>query len=395
MGSRVARNAGAHCSMASESTAGKIPVTIVTGFLGAGKTTLINHVLTGNHGKRIAVIENEFGEIGIDNALVVETQEEVFEMNNGCICCTVRGDLIRILNRLMRQKKKFDHILIETTGLADPAPVAQTFFMDEDMKKLLAIDSILTVVDAKHIGLHLNEKKVDCVNESEQQVAFADRILLNKCDLVNAEEKAEVRSMIKARNHFCDIVECTNSKVDLDQVLGINRFSLEHIANDVDDHFVETAENDHEDQEDGHEHGHGDGEKHDDHHEHGHHEHEQKKHKSDHSHGHGHKHDSSVTSVGITYEGEMDMNVLNQWLSTLLQTKGADIYRSKGILAIKGSPDKWVFQGVHMMMGMSNSSEGVGKPWAADEKRVCKVVFIGKKLDRQELTDGFLACAAK
>lgn len=225
------------------------PRAVVTGFLGAGKTTLINHVLTGNHGKRIAVIENEFGEIGIDDALVVETQEEVFEMNNGCICCTVRGDLIRILNRLMRQKKKFDHILIETTGLADPAPVAQTFFMDEDMKKLLAIDSILTVVDAKHIGLHLNEKKVDCVNESEQQVAFADRILLNKCDLVTAEEKAEVRSMIKARNHFCDIVECTNSKVDLDQVLGINRFSLEHIVNDVDDHFVETAENGHDDHE--------------------------------------------------------------------------------------------------------------------------------------------------
>eukprot|EP00793_Prasinoderma_coloniale_P000977 PRCOL_00007067-RA len=396
--------------MGITSTEGKVPVTIVTGFLGAGKTTLINHILTGNHGKRIAVIENEFGEIGIDDALVIETQEEVFEMNNGCICCTVRGDLIRILNRLMRQKKKFDAIMIETTGLADPAPVAQTFFTDEDIKANLYIDSILTVVDAKHIGLHLNEVKEDCVNESEQQVAFADRILLNKTDLVSADEKAEVRKQINAINKFCDIIETTNSVVDLDKILGIKRFDLNRIVADVDEHFVEADEHSHSDSDHSHSHDHSHGDDHDkeDSHDHGHGDshgnghgkgeedkdptHDHKRHK--HGHAHGHKHDSEVSSVGITLAGEMDMNLLNQWLGKLLQEKGADIYRSKGILAIKDSPDKWVFQAVHMMMGMSNSSEGVGKPWADGEERINKMVFIGKKLDRKELNEGFAACVA-
>ncbi|KAL4434344.1 hypothetical protein ABPG75_000785 [Micractinium tetrahymenae] len=219
----------------------KVPVSVVTGFLGSGKTTLINHILTGEHGKKVAVIENEYGEVGVDDALVMDTKEEIFEMNNGCICCTVRGDLIRILTKLLKRKNKFDHILIETTGLADPAPVAQTFFVDEDLKHALRLDAIITVVDSKHILLHLDEVKPDgVVNESIQQVAFADKILLNKTDLVSEEEKKHVIRRIKSINKTSEIIECRHSQVDLGRILGLQSFDLEKILS-MDPEFLKVT----------------------------------------------------------------------------------------------------------------------------------------------------------
>lgn len=389
----------------------KVPVSVVTGFLGSGKTTLINHILTGEHGKKVAVIENEYGEVGVDDALVMDTKEEIFEMNNGCICCTVRGDLIRILTKLLKRKNKFDHILIETTGLADPAPVAQTFFVDEDLKHSLRLDAIITVVDSKHILLHLDEEKPDgVVNESIQQVAFADKILLNKTDLVSEEEKQHVIRRIQSINRTTEIIECQHSKVDLDRILGLQSFDLEKILS-MDPAFLKVPGehshhhgHHHHDHDHGHEHEDGDCKQcadgdHD--HEHHHHHHGEKEEDcakcaagdTDHAH-HTHKHDSRVSSVGIECEGALDMRRLNEWLSTLLQEKGADIYRSKGILNIAGTDDKFVFHGVHMMLQFGSSAEGLGRPWQPDEKRVNRVVFIGKDLNRKELNDGFRSCMA-
>lgn len=329
----------------------RTPVTILTGFLGAGKTTLVNHILSQRHGHRIAIIENEFGEIGIDDALVLQTEEEIFEMNNGCICCTVRGDLIRILQRLGRKREKFDRIIIETTGLADPAPVAQTFFVDEDVKALFYLDAILTVVDAKHILAHLNEVKPEGVeNEALEQVAFADRILLNKVDLVADTEREEVKAKLRSINQLVDIVETTQSVVDIDLILGINKFDLSRVM-EMDSEFLNV-----------------DGE---------------------------HQHDSTVTSVGIEFAGALDMNKLNAWLSRLLEKKGVDIFRSKGVLCVAGSDARYVFQGVHMLMGFSSSENSNVRPWKPDEPRGNKLVFIGRNLDRAELEANFKACVAQ
>ncbi|EFJ51795.1 hypothetical protein VOLCADRAFT_103294 [Volvox carteri f. nagariensis] len=382
----------------------KIPITVVTGFLGAGKTTLVNHILNANHGKKIAVIENEFGEVGIDDALVMESKEEIFEMNNGCVCCTVRGDLIRILNKLIKRKGKFDAIMIETTGLANPAPVIQTFFVDENIKDACVLDAVLTVVDAKHVMQHLNDVKPDgVVNEAVQQVAFADKILLNKTDLVSAEELEDVKERIKHINKPVEVIECQHSAVDVSRLLGINAFSLERLLA-MDPEFLETGED--------HDHGH-DHEHHHHHHGHDHkcdeqckdgkhhHEHDEehrkegKQGKGKHEHHHDHKHDDRVTSVGFQLEGELDMQKLNVWLSKLLQERGPDLYRSKGILSIMGSSDKHVFQGVHMLLQFSSSAEGVGRPWKEGEKRISKVVFIGKNLKREELLEGLQSCLAK
>jgi G3E family GTPase len=328
---------------ADEELQDKVPVTVLTGFLGAGKTTLLNYILTENHGKRIAVIENEFGEIGIDDALVIDAEEEIFEMNNGCICCTVRGDLIRILGNLMRRRDRFDQILIETTGLADPAPVAQTFFVDEEMKAQLRLDAIVTVVDAKHLIDHLDDHKPDGVeNEAIEQLAFADRILLNKVDLVTPEERAEVERRIREINAIAPIIESTHAKVDLDRILDVGAFDLDRVLIEDPEFLDPEAE---------------------------------------------HQHDLSVTSVGIEIAGEVDQDRINAWLGRLLMEKGTDIFRSKGILAVAGWPQRYVFQGVHMLMDGK-----VDRPWGPDELRSSRLVFIGRNLDRAELEQGFRAC---
>ena len=325
---------------------------VLTGFLGAGKTTLVNHILKGKHGLKIAVIENEFGEVGVDDALVMETEEEVFEMNNGCVCCTVRGDLMRILNKLSKRQKKFDHILIETTGLADPAPVAQTFFVDEDIKASYELDAIITVVDCKHIVQHLDEKKPEGVeNESVEQLAFADKILLNKIDLVTEQEKADVVARIREINKFAEIIETERSAADVGKILGVRAFSLERVLQ-VEEDFLDT-----------------DGE---------------------------HMHDDTVTSVGIEFEGELDLDKLNLWLARLLREKGVDIFRSKGVLNVAGAGDaRYVFQGVHMLMGISSSADGVGRPWKEGERRINRLIFIGRKLNKDELLSSFMACTVE
>ncbi|MFV0309003.1 MAG: CobW family GTP-binding protein [Desertimonas sp.] len=316
---------------------------MLTGFLGAGKTTLLNHILTEQHGKRIAVIENEFGEIGIDDALVLDAEEEIFEMNNGCICCTVRGDLIRILGNLMKRKDRFDQIVIETTGLADPAPVAQTFFVDDEMAAQLRLDAIVTVVDAKHLGVHLDDTKPDGVeNEAVEQLAFADRVVLNKTDLADEVELADVERRIREVNALAPIVRTAHGKVDLDRILDVGAFDLDRVLVEDPGFLDEDAE---------------------------------------------HQHDLTVGSVGLDVDGDVDVNRLNEWLGTLLREKGVDIFRSKGILSIAGWDERYVFQGVHML-----TDGRADRPWGPSERRCSRLVFIGRNLDRDELETSFRRC---
>jgi G3E family GTPase len=322
----------------------KVPVTVLTGFLGSGKTTLLNHILTEQHGLKIAVIENEFGEVGIDDALVLDAEEEIFEMNNGCICCTVRGDLIRILGNLMKRRDRFDQILIETTGLADPAPVAQTFFVDDEMSSQLRLDAIVTVVDAKHLLAHLDDDKPTGVeNEAVEQLAFADRVVLNKVDLVpDPAELAELEARIRSINGLAPIIRTAYGKVDLDAILDVGAFDLDRVLAEDPSFLDLDAE---------------------------------------------HQHDQSVSSVGIEVRGAVDVDRLNGWLSPLLRDKGADIFRSKGILAIDGWEERYVFQGVHMLL-----DGRADRAWQAGEDRVNRLVFIGRNLDRAQLEQGFRAC---
>jgi G3E family GTPase len=317
----------------------KIPVTVLTGYLGAGKTTLLNRILTEDHGKKFAVIVNEFGEAGIDGDLVVGADEEVFEMNNGCICCTVRGDLIRILDGLMKRKGKFDAIIVETTGLADPAPVAQTFFVDQDVGDATRLDAVITVTDAKWLKDRLKDAP-----EAKNQIAFADVIVLNKVDLVTAEELASVEAAIRAINPYAKLHRTERCALPIDQLLDRNAFDLDRIL-DIEPDFLES--------------------------------------------GHHHHHSDEVRSMSFTIPGDVDPEKFMPWINDVSQAQGPNILRSKGILAFKGEPRRFVFQGVHMIL-----DGDLQRDWKAGETRSSRLVIIGRDLNENELRQGFEACAA-
>ena len=490
-------------------TTDRVPVTVLTGFLGSGKTTLLNRILSENHGKRIAVIENEFGEVGVDHQLVIGAEEEIFETNNGCICCTVRGDLLRILGQLLKRRDKFDYIMIETTGMADPGPVAQTFFLDDDFKQQFMLDAIVTVVDARHIEQHLDQ-----MDEPGEQVAFADVILLNKTDLVTPAELERIERRVRAINATAKVFRTQNADVPIDKVLGVGAFDLDR-ALAVDSTFLEPqypfewagvyqleagtltlrtgaethAHHGHGEHahEHAHEHGPDCGHDHHDAHEgHGHdHDHDHHDAHEGHSHGAGlgvallpataatgealaaliepavrafaaeaatvdcggvitpghglhridvahdgshfelqiaqsgayaifcehapaefnlrvegrspaaerafasHHHDEEISSIGITDPRPLDAKKVNDWFSYLLQSRGADIFRMKGVLNLRSEERRYVFHGVHMMF-----DGRLERPWPPGVVRGNTLVFIGRNLDRQELEAGFHSCLA-
>jgi G3E family GTPase len=365
---------------AMSETLTKTPVTVLTGYLGAGKTTLLNRILSEQHGRRYAVIVNEFGEIGIDNDLIVGADEEVFEMNNGCVCCTVRGDLIRVLSGLMKRKGGFDGIIVETTGLADPAPVAQTFFVDDDVRARTELDSVVTVVDAKHLPLRLKDSR-----EAAEQIAFADQIILNKTDLVTEAELAEVEKAIRTLNPLAPIRRAERSNVPLDTILGRHAFDLARVT-ELQPDFLNPAHG-----EAGHVH---DEDCEHDHHDHDHHHHGHDHHDDHgHDHGAGHIHDhvaeSGIGSISLTAQRPIDANRVTAWLNNVLQTQGVDILRAKGILDIKGEERRLVFQAVHMIL--EGDFQG---PWKPTDNRYSRLVFIGRNLHEAALRAGFESCIA-
>jgi len=346
----------------------KVPVTVLTGYLGAGKTTLLNRILSEPHGQKYAVIVNEFGEIGIDNDLVVGADEEVFEMNNGCICCTVRGDLVRIIDGLMRRKGKFDAIIVETTGLADPAPVAQTFFMDENVGRKAKLDAVVTVADAKWLLERLKDAP-----EAKNQIAFADVILLNKADLVTPDELREVEARIRGINPYAKVHRTERCRIALPEVLGRNAFDLDRIL-EIEPEFLEG---------DGHAHAH------DHHHDHDH------GHDHDHAHHHHdggglkHYHDEEMQSIALSTDKPLDPDKFFPFIQNLVQVEGPNILRSKGILSLRDDPQRFVFQGVHMMLDGDHQRE-----WREGELRTSRVVFIGRNLPEEKIRKGFESCVA-
>ncbi|MCR9136473.1 MAG: GTP-binding protein [Alphaproteobacteria bacterium] len=340
-----------------------IPVTVLTGYLGAGKTTLLNRILSEDHGKRYAVIVNEFGEIGIDNDLIVESDEEIYEMNNGCVCCTVRGDLIRVVEGLMRRPGRFDAIVVETTGLADPAPVAQTFFMDDDVRAKTRLDAVVALVDAKHLPLRLKDSR-----EAEDQIAFADVVLLNKTDLVEGEELARLEQAIRAINPSARIHRTERAGVALEKVLDRGAFDLQR-ALENDPHFLDHGHPDHACGPDC---------------DHDHHDH----HDQGHSHTAADIHDASVQSISLR-AGPMNPERFFPWIQKTTQIDGPNILRLKGIVALDNDEDRYVVQGIHMIVEGDHE-----RPWKPDEKRESRIVFIGRDLDREKLKRTFEACQA-
>jgi len=344
-----------------------IPVTVLTGFLGAGKTTLLTHLLSQKHGYRIAVIINEFGEVSIDNQLVVGVDEEILELNNGCLCCRVRGDLIRSLKDLFQRQKRFDYVLIETTGLADPSPVVHTFKASE-LAERLRLDGIVTVVDARHL-----EKELHDAPEPARQIAFADVILLNKTDLVSATELEHLDARLRKMNPLATIHRTTNSRIEPAKLLNLK-------ARDLTGPFTvpsAPAAHDHD-----HDHQHDHDHDHDHDHEHGHdHDHDQ-----DHVHGH---HDEEVSSFYLSEERPLDLQRVEAWLSEVIRDSGSNIYRSKGILVIKGQAKRVIFQGVQMLFDAKPD-----RLWNVGERRVSQLVFIGKNLDEARIREGFARCVA-
>uniref|UniRef100_A0A7S2IJ00 CobW C-terminal domain-containing protein n=1 Tax=Helicotheca tamesis TaxID=374047 RepID=A0A7S2IJ00_9STRA len=336
------------------------PITVITGFLGAGKTTLVNYILREQREWKIAVLENEFGAVAIDDGLVAESMdapEDLITMDNGCVCCSVRGDLIRTLGQLAKRRKDFDAILLETTGLADPAPVVYTVQTNPKMSDHYRIDSIICLTDCKHVQLHLDEKKPDgSVNEALQQVAFADKILLNKIDLVTPEEKEKLKARLKNINNFATIIETEKSRAPLEKILGLNSFNMESIL-DYDPNFFDDPD------EVG-----ADGKK-------------RKIHNIE-----------LVQSVGVQFKGNLHAQYFNMFMMDLLRERAADLYRTKGMLSFHGQGDqKFVFQGVHEQINFGPAK----KPWEEGEERINKFVFIGKNLDKQELTKGLMECLYK
>jgi G3E family GTPase len=336
----------------------KVPVTVLTGYLGAGKTTLLNRILSEPHGRKYAVIVNEFGEIGIDNDLIVGADEEVFEMNNGCVCCTVRGDLVRIIDGLMRRKGKFDAIIVETTGLADPAPVAQTFFMDDNVGRKAKLDAVVTVADAKWLKDRLKDAP-----EAKNQIAFADVILLNKTDLVAANELGEVEARIRGINPYAKLHKTERCKIALPEVLGRNAFDLDRIL-EIEPEFLGSHHH--------HDHAHD--------HDHAHHHHDG---------GLKHYHDEEMQSVSLKSDKPLDPDKFFPWIQDLVQTEGPNILRCKGILSFKDDDERFVFQGVHMILDGDHQ-----RPWQQGEKRESRIIFIGRKLPEDKIREGFAGCVA-
>jgi G3E family GTPase len=317
----------------------RVPATVVTGFLGSGKTTLINRILRGQHGRKLAVIVNEFGEVSIDGQLVVHDEEaQLVEFNNGCLCCTVRGDLVETLGRLQARAGTLDGILIETTGLADPAPVASTFFVADEVRSGIRLDAFVTVVDAVNLERNLAQN-----NEAVEQVAFSDIILINKMDLVSSEHMAAVERRVRLLNPMAKIHHTANAEIDLAEILNVSAFDLVQKL-EVDPAFL--------------------GE-------------------------HEHEHDKAIGSFVLEERRPIDVNRLMIWMNRMAQSRGEDLFRTKGIFHANGFQDRLVFQSVRMLTTLRRD-----RPWAPDETRMTQFVVIGRNLDRQEFADGLAACAS-